>query len=99
MRKTRAHGRCYFGRGELGCPMFGFIASTMGLRLSDSKLPHKGTTVPPRLHRYQASHHLHFLTFSCQDRLLTLNPPKRKCSSSPFSNPGENSTDLLSTDM
>ena len=33
-----------------------------------TKLPHKGNTVPPHLHRYQTSNHLHFLTFSCQDR-------------------------------
>ena len=40
----------------------------MGLLLSRSEFPHKGTIVPPRLHRYQVSRDLHFLTFSCQDR-------------------------------
>jgi len=39
---------------------------------------HKGNTVPPRLHRYQASKHLHFLTFSCQDRLPYLKSPDSK---------------------
>jgi putative transposase len=41
----------------------------MGLHLSRIKRPHQGNTVPPRLRRYQASRHLHFITFSCQDRL------------------------------
>jgi putative transposase len=34
--------------------------------------------VPPRLRRYQASHHLHVLTFSCQDRRPYLEFPGSK---------------------
>lgn len=34
--------------------------------------------MPPRLHRYQSSNHLHFITFSCQDRLPYLQSPDSK---------------------
>ena len=34
--------------------------------------------MPPRLHRHQTLGHLHFLTFSCQDRQPYLEPPAAK---------------------